>query len=356
MTRSLGKKALVTLVATFVTALSTVGDANAGWFFGRGSSGSSGGWGSSGGSSGGWGSSGGGSSGSWGSSGGWGGRHSWGWRRGHGSSGSWGGWGSSGGSSGGGYAYHSSGGWSGGSSGGSSGGWYGGVESYRPMPGAPVESGRPMTEGETPANPAPPPAPAPGVEGTTPGQPTSASTLLTVNVPADAKIYVNGKLTSTPGTQRQYISRDLSPGYRYTYRVRAEMKKDGKTLAETKIVEIRAGEGKALSFDFNSAVAEDDSDNDSDAATRLTVRLPADAKLFLAGKETRSTGEERTFRTGRMADGQAWDNYTVRAVAIVDGREVTREKTITLKAGNTHELSFDFDAPSLALNDDDQAR
>jgi uncharacterized protein (TIGR03000 family) len=175
-----------------------------------------------------------------------------------------------------------------------------------------------------------------------------------VNVPAEAKIYVNGKLTSTPGTQRQYISRDLSPGYRYTYRVRAEIKQDGKTLSESKIVEIRAGESKALSFDFNSAVAEDE--NDSDAATRLTVRLPEDAKLYLAGKETKSTGAERTFRTGRMADGQSWENYTVRAVAIRDGREVTREKTITLRAGGSHDLSFDFDAPSLAQADGEQAR
>jgi uncharacterized protein (TIGR03000 family) len=219
------------------------------------------------------------------------------------------------------------------------------------MPGTPVEPGRPMTEGEQPATPPAPPATPPKPEGTE-GQPTSASTLLTVIVPAEARIFVNGKLTTTPGTQRQYISRDLSPGYRYTYRVRAEMKQDGKTLAETKVVEIRAGESKALSFDFNSAVAEED--NDNDPATRLTVRLPKDAKLFLAGKETKSTGAERTFRTGRMADGQTWDNYTVRAVAIRDGREVTREKTISLRAGGSHELSFEFDAPSLAQADGEQ--
>ncbi|MEX0586541.1 MAG: TIGR03000 domain-containing protein [Pirellulales bacterium] len=207
-----------------------------------------------------------------------------------------------------------------------------------------------MPEG-APADAAPPP---PAKEGTTPGQPTAASTLLTVNVPADAKIYVNGKLTSTPGTQRQYISRDLSPGYRYTYRVKAEINQDGKKLTETKTVEIRAGESKAIGFDFGSAIAEENIE--SDPATRLTVRVPADAKLFLAGRETKSTGELRTFRTARMEDGQTWDNYTVRAIAMRDGREITREKTITLRAGASHELAFDFDAPSIASADGDQAR
>jgi uncharacterized protein (TIGR03000 family) len=170
------------------------------------------------------------------------------------------------------------------------------------------------------------------------------STILTVSVPEDAKVFVNGKETSTPGVERQFISRNLVPGYRYSYRIRAEVIRDGEPVVETKIVEVQSGDMAQVSFDLGTVVAKKKS------ATKLTVHLPEGAKLFLAGRETRSTGASRTFSTAMIEGDNAWENYTIKAVATHDGRIVTKEKTITLHAGQHQEVTFNFDttAPTLA--------
>ncbi len=66
----------------------------------------------------------------------------------------------------------------------------------------------------------------------------SDAALLSVVVPQDAQVYVNGMLTKTPGTQRQFVSYGLLPGYSYTYEVRAVVTRQGQTLSDTQIVRI----------------------------------------------------------------------------------------------------------------------
>ena len=297
--------------------------------------GSSGGWGSSGGSSGGWGSSGG-SSGGWGGSSGgsWGGGHHgkhWRW---HGSSGgsSGGSWGGSSGGWGG-----SSGGW-GGSSGGSSGGWgsSGGSSggSYYYSPGiemSPVDPSVAPPAGAAPMAPAPAP-------GTTTSN-TRADGLLSVNVPQDAKVFVNGQATTSTGENRQYVSRDLNTGFNYTYEVRAELVRDGRTVEQVKKIDVRAGETANLAFDFGGSDA---------VETSLTVHVPADAKVILAGNTTKASGETRIFRTTGLNGGKTWDGYVVRVELERGGRMLTKEETISIKPGQSQELRFDFDGDKIA--------
>jgi uncharacterized protein (TIGR03000 family) len=296
--------------------------------------GSSGGWG---GSSGGWG----GSSGGWGggSSGGWGGGHHGGWHhkrhRGYGSSGGWGSWGGG-----------SSGGW-GGSSGGSSGGWGssgGGGSYYMPMDGGVIDPST-LPPGSTippagtvpPAGGAVPPAAVPPAAVPPAGTPTSNDGLLAVSVPEDAKIYVNGQPTTSTGGQRQYVSRNLKDGFNYSYEVRAEVVRDGKTVEQLKKVNVRAGETASLAFDFPA-----------DAETSLTVHVPADAKVYLAGNATKASGEKRVFRTTGLTGGKAWEGYTVRVELERGGRTLTKEETISLKAGESRELRFEFEGDKVA--------
>jgi uncharacterized protein (TIGR03000 family) len=307
---------------------------------GYGSSG--GGWG---GSSGGYGGS---SGGGWGYGGGWG--HHGGWRWG-GSSGGYGGWGGSsgggwGGSSGG---YGGSSGGYGGSSGGyggSSGGYYGGSSggygggNYYYAPGAPTmvdpSLAPPAVVPGTTVPTAPlPVAPAPGSNTST----MRADGLLAVNVPEDAKIYVNGQATSSTGENRQYVSRDLQNGYNYTYEVRAEVVRDGRTVEQVKKIDVRAGETARVAFDFPAG---------NSAETSLTLHVPADAKVFLAGNPTKANGETRVFRTDRLISGKTWQDYTVRVELDRGGRTVTKEETITLNAGQSQELRFDFDGDKIA--------
>jgi uncharacterized protein (TIGR03000 family) len=191
----------------------------------------------------------------------------------------------------------------------------------------------------------------PGEESTRYG--ADASTLLTVAVPDDARIYVNGKATTTPGNERQFVSRNLVPGYRYTYRIRAELERDGEVVTETKVVEVRAGEDAQVAFKLADRAADRvhvarKQPSAMHPTTKLTVRVPADARLYLAGKETKSTGSVRTFTTKVLEGDTAWEDYTVRAVTNVDGQSVTQEKTVTLRPGQSMDVSFDFDGPALA--------
>ncbi len=99
--------------------------------------------------------------------------------------------------------------------------------------------------------------PLPAAPGAAPKPTTSRSlprdaALLTVVVPEDARVYVNGMLTKTPGTQRQYVSYGLRPGYGYTYEVRAVVTRDGQELSDTQMVRVRVGETRDLAFDFRA--------------------------------------------------------------------------------------------------------
>ena len=138
-----------------------------------------------------------------------------------------------------------------------------------------------------------------------------ADGLLSVNVPEDAKIYVNGQATSSTGDLRQYVSRDLAAGYNYSYEVRAEVVRDGRTVEQVKKIDLRAGETANVAFDF---------DGSSSAETSLTVHVPADAKVYLAGNATKASGETRVFRTTGLTGSKAWDGYTVRVELERGGR------------------------------------
>ena len=289
----------------------------------------------------------------WGSSGGSWGSHgsSGGWY--YGSSGSSGGsWGSSGGSWG---SHGSSGGWYYGSSGSSGGSWGSSGGSW----GSSGSSGgyhhhhhnsAPQAPAATPAPPTPD-APAPADAGQSAGYhptygPMRDSAYLSVKVPADAKVFVNDRPTTSTGTDREYVSHDLNRGARYNYTIRAEFERDGKTVTETKSVQLAAGQSADLDFGAGSAVqtADKDASPSDETRTSLTVRLPADAKLYLAGHETKATGEVREFSTSRLPEGDQWAKYAIRAVVDRNGRQEVREKTVTLRAGESREVTIGFDS------------
>ena len=184
-----------------------------------------------------------------------------------------------------------------------------------------------------------PTPPAPGSH--TSNYDAADAAMLAVSVPADAKVFVNGRATTSVGPQRQYVSRGLEAGMRYDYEVRAEFVRDGKPVSETKSVQLTAGTRSDLSFGSSetqtaqSVVA---------PRTALLLHVPADAKVFLAGQETKSAGTVRDFSTSRLTNGQKWEGYTIR---VISGGQ-TQEKTISLTAGDNRELTFDFNATKVA--------
>jgi len=313
--------AILAIAGVFCAQEAQAGFHHRGWGgrgYGYGSSG--GGWGY--GSSGGYG--GYGSRGGWGSSGGYGYGSSGGY--GYGSSG---GWGSSGG-----YGYGSSGGYGYGSSGGYSGGYNGGYAPAAPGTTAPVTPPAPSNA------PAPAPAPVPGPTTYHPTYgPERTSATLSVKVPAEAKVFVNDRPTMSTGEQREFVSRNLQAGARYNYDVRVEFIRNGEPVIENKSVQVTAGQTANLDFTGESI----ESTAENNAPTTLTVHVPENAKLYLGGRETKSTGSVREFRTTRLPAGSNWADYTIRAVVDQDGKQLVSEQTISIKAGASRDITINFD-------------
>ena len=112
-----------------------------------------------------------------------------------------------------------------------------------------VKEAQPAAADPAPAaNPAPTPPP---VEG---ARVSRGTAVLAVNVPAGAKIYVNGSKTKTEGRHRRYMSPGLISGRSYRYEVQAVVERDGRELALTKSVTVTAGSEAKISFDFDDAV------------------------------------------------------------------------------------------------------
>jgi uncharacterized protein (TIGR03000 family) len=317
----------VVAICAVAMALSFASEANAGWGSFGGSGGSYGSWGGSGGS--------------YGSGGGWGFRRR---ARGWGSYGSYGSYGSSGGSYGSYGSYGSSGG---------SYGSYGGYSSYGY--GAPVvnrgvviESGSgevyrdaaPTQSYEAAPTDAPLDESAPAMPDNNTDVDTNLSALLTVDVPNAAIVYVNGYRTRSAGTHRRFLSSRLQQGETYAFEVRAVLNHDGREVGKTKVVTLARGQRRNIDF---SELASAETD-----VTTVKLHVPEDAVVTLAGQPTRVQGATRVFSTDRLAAGQTWDDYVVRVAFVRDGREVIRERTLTVRAGEVHEVNFDVDETRLA--------
>ncbi len=159
--------------------------------------------------------------------------------------------------------------------------------------------------------------------------------LLAVQVPAEADIYVNGYKTKSTGEFRRFLSSGLNSGQAYRYEVRAE----ANGIAQTKVVSVQTGQRAELMFDFAGEPA---------AETILTLHVPEDATVTLAGTETRQTGTTRKYSTSRLATGQSWDDYVVSVTVRQNGQSVTKEKRISLQGGQSYELQVDFHDAAVA--------
>jgi uncharacterized protein (TIGR03000 family) len=160
-----------------------------------------------------------------------------------------------------------------------------------------------------------------------------------VIVPSEAKVFVNDRATRSTGERRQYLSNGLKQDRSYKYEVRAELDVDGQIVKRTRVVDLHAGDSSELAFDFAS---------EQEVETRLTLNVPDDAKVTLAGSETSFTGPTRVFSTTSLSAGQQWTDYTVQVTVEREGRMLSKEQTITLEAGASRELSFEFEDDKIA--------
>jgi uncharacterized protein (TIGR03000 family) len=71
---------------------------------------------------------------------------------------------------------------------------------------------------------------------------------IVVDLPADARLFVDGQPTKSTASRRVLQSPGLEPGSRYSYLLRAELQRDGKKYQQTKKVAVRAGQETTASF------------------------------------------------------------------------------------------------------------
>jgi uncharacterized protein (TIGR03000 family) len=161
---------------------------------------------------------------------------------------------------------------------------------------------------------------------------------LTVSVPAEARVFVNGRTTTSTGSVRQYVSPGLVDGLDYLYKVRAEINRDGRLVSQTRIVRVRAGEATNVDFDLKPL----DLEPSGEVQTALTLHVPQDATVVLVGEETTATGTVRTYRTAALDARQTWSGYTVQVSVVRNGRQISEEKTIDLVGGQQTSLAFTF--------------
>ena len=159
-------------------------------------------------------------------------------------------------------------------------------------------------------------------------------TILSLKVPSDALVFVNGKQTKSKGEKRTFVARKLIPGKVYTFEVKAVVNREGEEVTRSEYVSVTGGYRKALAFNFNAPQS---------TITTLAVKVPQDARVVLAGTSTNRQGENRIFSTTDLAAGQKWNSYKIVATIVRDGREVTLEKVLDVEGGKSHEIAFDFD-------------
>lgn len=85
-----------------------------------------------------------------------------------------------------------------------------------------------------------------------------------VNLPADARLYVEKHLMELTGSVRAFRTPDLTPGTRYTYTIRMEVERGGRMVEKTETVTIEAGKRTQVSF-------ADPGDNGNTARAAYTV-------------------------------------------------------------------------------------
>ena len=76
-----------------------------------------------------------------------------------------------------------------------------------------------------------------------------SSGTISVTVPENAKVYINGYETKMTGVNRRYVVNDLEPGKLYDYEVRVVAQVNGQTLDETQRVTLASGQQGLLAFD-----------------------------------------------------------------------------------------------------------
>jgi uncharacterized protein (TIGR03000 family) len=83
----------------------------------------------------------------------------------------------------------------------------------------------------------------------------SQAAQVTIHVPADAKLFIDDVVCPLTSDTRSFTTPKLKQGQKYFYDVKAEVLRDGETVAETQRVVLEAGKEVSVTFPRLTAVA-----------------------------------------------------------------------------------------------------
>ncbi len=157
----------------------------------------------------------------------------------------------------------------------------------------------------------------------------AAAVVLTA--PANVQLSVEGRAIPRTANEETFRTPELEPGYSYTYTIKAQVVRGGKTVAYFKQVKVRAGE--TSSADFTKLM------NEGKDTARVTVKLPADARLYVDDVPCPLTSTTRSFDTPALNAGQRY-YYTLKAEVVRDGETRTAKKRVLVEAGKQITVEF----------------
>ena len=80
---------------------------------------------------------------------------------------------------------------------------------------------------------------------------------LNVNVPADAKVYLQDQLMTVGGTLRRFVTPQMDNGVQHVYTVKVEVVRDGQTIAKTAQATVAAGQEVGVSVAFDAPIQQE---------------------------------------------------------------------------------------------------
>jgi uncharacterized protein (TIGR03000 family) len=189
-----------------------------------------------------------------------------------------------------------------------------------------------------------------GVVGQPPAyqQTTSPDTaLITIRLPADAKLMVDDAQTNETGPVRQFVTPGaLEKGKTYHYNLKAEWNENGQPVTRERKVDFQAGSQLVVDFmqptdqTGTRTTTTESLYGPTPTTALITVRLPADARLIVDDLPTTQTGPVRQFVTpGALESGKTY-HYTLKAEWVDNGQPVKRERKVDFQAGGQVNVDF----------------
>lgn len=201
--------------------------------------------------------------------------------------------------------------------------------------------------------------------------PTARATVI-VRLPVDARLTADGRTLNLTGAERKFVSPELPQGQEFTYKFTAEYERDGETVTVAKKVAVRAGITTSVTFADLTASKGSDAPGTTTATTpskgavpasepakstpvtkpapdapanpngdraTITVKLPADATLYVDDRKSPSKDPVRSFATPPLPTGKEFA-YVIKAEVIRNGQPETVTQKVPFRAGERVVVDF----------------